>query len=243
LALIIAHRTFAPRMWSTLLAIALCALLIALGRWQLSRAAEKRVLFDEFAAGSGVTLSIAAAGSKVLPRYQHVTATGHFDGEHSILLDNMTHAERAGFRVLTPFRMDDGRTLLVDRGWIALGQSRTEWPPLDIAPDQREIRGRIDELPVPGIRLPGPATEATAGAWPKLMNYPELVELESALGSKLYPRIMLFDRDQADGFVRDWTAPGFPPERHIGYAVQWFALALTLAVLYVILNLRKNERP
>jgi surfeit locus 1 family protein len=237
----VARRTFAPRLWSTVLAIALGALLVALGRWQLARAAEKRALFAEFAAGADATLNLASAGAKPLPRYQHVAAAGHFDGAHQILLDSMTHAEQAGFRVLAPFMLDDGRTILVDRGWIALGGSRTDWPPLDIAPGHREIRGRVDELPVPGVRLPGPATENTASAWPKLMNYPELPELEAALARQLYPRILLLDPGEPDGFVREWRPPGFAPERHIGYAVQWFALALTLAVIYVILNLRKNE--
>jgi surfeit locus 1 family protein len=240
LALLIAHRTFAPRLWSTLLTIALLALFLMLGRWQLHRADEKRTLFDEFAAGSDTTISLANAGSRALPRYQHVAMAGHYDGEHSILLDSMTYAERAGFRVLTPFVLDDGRTLLVDRGWIPLGRSRTDWPSLAVATDHRTIRGRVDELPVPGIRLAGPATEATPGAWPKLMNYPELAELESAIGTKLYPRILLLDSDQAEGFVRAWTPPGFPPERHIAYAVQWFAMALTLFLVYLILNLHKQ---
>ena len=241
LALVFAHRTFAPRLLSTVLALALVALLIALGRWQLARASEKRLLFDEFAAGADATVSVTNAGTASLARYQHVTATGRFDSAHQILLDNMTQGERAGFRVLTPFVLDDGRTILVDRGWFPLGRSRTDWPALEVAPNDREIRGRIDSLPVPGIRLAGPATEATPSDWPKLMSYPEFAELESALASKLYPRILLLDRDQANGFVREWTPPGFPPERHIGYAIQWFAMALTLAVLYLILNLRKRD--
>jgi len=79
LALVIAHRTFAPRLWSTVGALALIATFIALGRWQLARADYKRQLFAEFAAGSDATLSLAAADSKSLPRYQHVAASGHFD--------------------------------------------------------------------------------------------------------------------------------------------------------------------
>ena len=243
MALVIAHRTFAPPVWATLATLALLALFLLLGRWQLSRAAEKRALFDEFAAGSDATIGLASAGSKPLPRYQHVAGAGRFDGERSILLDNMTYAERAGFRVLTPFVLDDGRTLLVDRGWIPLGAKRTDWPSLAIAADHRDIRGRVDELPVPGIRLSGPATEETPAPWPKLMNYPVLADLESALGTKLYPRILLLDRDQPDGFVRAWTPPAFPPEQHIAYAVQWFALALTLIVVYFLLNLRKQAAP
>jgi len=242
-ALVIAQRTFAPRLWSTLGTLALLALLISLGRWQLARAEQKRVLYAEFAAGSDATVSLSGAGAGALTRYQHVRASGHYSGEHQFLLDNMTLEERAGFRVLTPFVLDDGRTLLVDRGWIPLGQTRTDWPALTTSSGPREIRGRVDDLPVPGIRLAGLATESAPGAWPRLVNYPERAELEAALGVPLYPRIVLLDSDQADGFTRAWAPPGFPPVRHIGYAVQWFAMALALAVLYLMVNLRKNVKP
>ncbi len=220
-------------------ALALIAGFIALGRWQLARADYKRALFTYFAAGTDATLSLATAGSKLLPRYQHVTASGHFDGERQVVLDNMTHGEQAGFRVLTPFALDDGRLLLVDRGWFALGRTRTDWPSLALAPTARTIRGRLDELPVPGIRLEGPSAEGMAGSWPKLMNFPAWPELEAAYGRSLYPKILLLDRDQPDGFTREWTPPGFGPERHIAYAIQWFGLALTVAVIYAVLNLRK----
>jgi len=239
--MVIGHRRFAPRLWSTLLTLALLALFVSLGRWQLARADQKRMLFAEFAAGSDATVALSSASPERLGRYQHVRAAGRFDSGHQVLLDNMTHNEDAGFRALTPFILVDGRTVLVDRGWFALGRSRTDWPSLEIAGGEREIRGRIDELPVPGIRIAGPATEATPTAWPRLMNYPERAELEAALGVRLYPHIVLLDPDQADGFLRDWAPPGFPPIRHIGYAVQWFAMALTLVFLYVILNLHKKE--
>ena len=239
--MVIGHRRFAPRLWSTLLTLALLALFVSLGRWQLERADQKRMLFAEFAAGTDATVALSSASPERLGRYQHVRAAGRFDSGHQVLLDNMTHNEDAGFRALTPFILVDGRTVLVDRGWFALRRSRTDWPSLEIAGGEREIRGRIDELPVPGIRIPGPATEATPTAWPRLMNYPERAELEAALGVRLYPHIVLLDPDQADGFLRDWAPPGFPPIRHIGYAVQWFAMALTLVFLYVILNLHEKE--
>jgi surfeit locus 1 family protein len=51
--------------------------------------------------------------------------------------------------------------------------------------------------------------------------------------------LVLLDPGEPDGYVRDWSPPGFPPIRHIGYAVQWFALALTLFILWVVTNLRR----
>jgi surfeit locus 1 family protein len=52
--------------------------------------------------------------------------------------------------------------------------------------------------------------------------------------------LILLDAGEPDGYVRNWAPPGFPPMRHIGYAVQWFALALTLFVIYVVTNLRRD---
>ncbi len=54
----IGSRIFAPRLFTTLLTLALIALLISLGRWQLRRADEKRALFDSFAAGTDATQPI-----------------------------------------------------------------------------------------------------------------------------------------------------------------------------------------
>ena len=55
--------------------------------------------------------------------------------------------------------------------------------------------------------------------------------------------IGLLDAGEPEGYLRQWQAPGFPPLRHIGYAVQWFGLALTLFVIYIVTNLRHSDRP
>ena len=119
----LANRTFAPRPFTTLLAIALIALLVSLGRWQLHRAEEKRVLFSAFAAGGDTMHPIALQTPKV-PRYSRVEATGHYDETRQILIDNMVNAERAGYFVITPFALQGGGWVLVNRGWVPLGKSR-----------------------------------------------------------------------------------------------------------------------
>jgi surfeit locus 1 family protein len=53
---------------------------------------------------------------------------------------------------------------------------------------------------------------------------------------------VLLDAGEPDGYLRQWQAPGFPPIHHIGYAVQWFGLALTLFVIYIVTNLRESPR-
>lgn len=231
----VGSRTFAPGLVPTFVLIPLLALLLALGFWQLRRADEKRVLYEGFARGTDRTLALPPASTPA-PRYAHVRVSGSYLPERQFLLDNMTHDERAGYRVLTPLERTDGETVLVDRGWVPAGATRAELPPVAVAGTPREVMGRVDLLPRAGITL----ASTPGSGWPRVASFPTLPQLESALGRPLYPQIVLLDPTLPDGYVRDWSPPGFPPIRHIGYAVQWFGLALTLVIIYVVVNLKKN---
>jgi surfeit locus 1 family protein len=234
----LANRTFAPRPFTTLLAIALIALLVSLGRWQLHRAEDKRALFSAFAAGSDTTHPVALQTPKV-PRYSRVEATGRYDETRQILIDNMVNAERAGYFVITPFALQGGGWVLVNRGWVPLGKSRADRPAIPVAGDLRSIRGRADNLPSPGIQMGVPAP--LAQPFPVVAAYPKREEVARLLKEPDWTSAtdsILLDPAEPDGYVRNWAPPGFPPMRHIGYAVQWFGLALALAVIYVVTNFR-----
>ena len=233
-------RTFAPRPFTTLLAIVLIAMLVSLGNWQLHRAAEKRVLFDSFAQGSDATRSIDGKTPKV-PRYSQVEAEGHYDGTRQVLIDNMVHAERAGYFVITPFALQGGGWVLVNRGWVPLGKSRAERPAIPVPADTRRIRGRADNLPRPGIQMGTPAVPAPP--YPVVAAFPTHSDIARLLNETDWTPaadLVLLDPKQPDGYVRDWTAPGFPPMRHVGYAVQWFGLAAALFVIYIVTNFRRS---
>jgi surfeit locus 1 family protein len=234
------NRTFAPRLFTTLLTIALMAMLVSLGRWQLHRAAEKRVLFDAFAAGSDATRSIDLHTLKV-PRYSRVEAEGHYDGTRQVLIDNMVNAERAGYFVITPFELQGGGWVLVNRGWVPLGSSRAERPAIPVAADARRLHGRADNLPSPGIQMGTPA--ALAPPFPVVANFPTHAQVAQLLEESSWTpaaELVLLDPKEPDGYVRNWAAPGFPPMRHVGYAVQWFGLALALLVIYIVTNFRRS---
>lgn len=212
-------------------------LFLWLGRWQLQRMHEKEALFTQFESGAIITLPL----SKVDPataRYQHVIATGRYDSQHQFLLDNMTHEERAGYRVLTPLIGPDGSAVLVDRGWRPMGASREQLPDVAVPDNLRGLSGTLDDPPRAGIHLAG----ETGQGWPRVLSYPTLGELEKAYGHKLFPRIILLDADQPDGFLREWRPATFPPERHLAYAVTWFALAATVFVTFAIVRFRRKKQ-
>jgi len=230
-------RIFAPRPLTTLLTLGLLALLLWLGVWQLHRAEEKRVLYDEFAAGSDATVPLDLATPRPR-RYQHVEAQGHYDESRQILIDNMVDVGGAGYFVITPFALAGGGWVLVNRGWVPLGASRAARPAIGVGGDARRVRGRADNMPSPGIRMGTPAP--LAPPYPVVANYPSRDDIARLLHESSWAAtdLVLLDPGEPDGFVRHWAAPGFPPIRHIAYAVQWFALALTLLVLYGVTNLR-----
>lgn len=235
----VGSRVFAPGWAGSLATLALLPMLIGLGMWQLHRAEYKRALMAQAAAGKQQTLALNRADAASLNRYQHVSGQGAFDTAHQVLLDNMpSQAGVPGYRVLTPLHMTDG-VVLVDRGWLPLGKTRQDLPDLTVSEAPRTVQGLLDELPAPGIRL-GSAPPAN-DAWPKVLNFPRYEELTALYGSSLLPRIVLLDAKEADGYERHWQIDvGFGPERHIGYAVQWFGLALALVVIYFVVNLKRT---
>jgi surfeit locus 1 family protein len=220
-----------------------------LGRWQWQRADEKRLQLAAFAAGSLQQLDLGSQTLAQLPRFAQVKVSGHFDVAHQFLLDNISHAGQAGYEVLTPLWLPDGRTLLVNRGWLPLrNQQRALLP--DIALNSKvtensessllQLRTRVDELPSTGLAA-GRAPPTTDNIWPKLTSFPTSAELAAALGRSIEARQLLLAADQPAGYLRDWQPPNasFGPPRHISYAIQWWSLGLLAVVLYFVINLKQ----
>jgi len=245
------NRRFAPTVLGTVLLLTVGTGLVNLGLWQLRRAAEKRELLAAYALGTRTApeaaVDLSTADIRRLPRYGQVAAAGRYDTGRQVLLDNMPSARgQPGYHVLTPFVLQaNGAVLLVDRGWVPLGPTRATLPAIGIgvpgeAPT-RVVRGRLDELPRPGVRL-GKA-EVPAG-WPKVLNYPEYAELAGMYGERLQPRLLLLGSGEPDGYEREWQLRfGFGPERHTGYAITWFVMAATLCIIYLIVSFRSDGGP
>jgi len=231
-------RRVRSRLLAGALAFAAIACFASLGVWQLGRAADKRAQAAAFVAGDAPAVPLPPSGAP-RARYLRVEARGQYLVDRQFLLDNMTHAGQAGYRVLTPLLTLAGTVLLVDRGWIPAPASRAALPEVGVDGSERAVRGRLDALPRAGLH-PNAAPEQ---GWPRRISYPTQAEIEQALGRPVEVEVLLLDAAEPDGFVRDWKPSGLTPERHLGYAFQWFALALTLAVLVLVSFLKSRESP
>jgi surfeit locus 1 family protein len=232
---------FRPALWPTLVTLLLVPLMTWLGLWQLERADWKQALVDAHE-GRG-RLSPVALGS--LPeisdelQYRRVFVRGHYDMEHQLLLDNRTYQGHAGYHVLTPLRQaDSDKVVLVNRGWVPVGRSRAELPGIPGTDGEILIDG-IVKLPLQNVfRLA--AVEETNTDWPKVVQQVEMEELEQLLGTKLEPLVLLLDKDDEFGFIRDWKAVyGVTVDKHRAYAAQWFTLTLVLLVIYIGVNSKR----
>jgi surfeit locus 1 family protein len=239
--------TFARARWSaswgmTALTLLAVVAFIDLGRWQWHRAEQKRALASAFSAGNVEVKALGSRQSAALPRYSQVRVQGRYDSAHQFLLDNMSHAGQPGYEVLTPMRLADGRTLMVNRGWLPLTVSRRQLPAIAIdVSGELTPAGKLDALPVAGIAL-GHVPPAPGGTWPKLTSFPTMADLSAALAQPLEAQQLLLNADEPLGYTRDWQPSGFGPERHIGYALQWWAFGALALGLYAFLNWHRAPR-
>lgn len=230
---------FDPPWWATVGMLVLGALFVAAGVWQLGRAGERRTLIAVFDAGRAAPPVAAPsapddAGSL---RFRRIVATGRYDAAHQVLLDARMRQGRAGYEVLTPL-VAGGRGVLVNRGWIEADPDRSRLPELGVDGAPRTVEGLLDHLPRAAVTLA--TSPAVAGPWPRRMLYPQSGDIGRALGYPVSDYQLLLAPGEADGFEREWRPALMSPTKHVGYAVQWFALAVALVVLYVWLNLRRQ---
>ena len=179
-----------------------------------------------------------------VPRYQHIEAGGHYDQDAADL--DRQHGQCRARRLLRDYAVRaDGRRLGV--GQSRLGALGSEPRRAAGHPGCRRIgavRGRADNMPSPGIQMGNQGGARAALSRGRELSQPR----GNGAAARANPPglratdLVLLDPGEPDGYVRNWAAPGFPPMRHIGYAVQWFALALTLAVIYVVTNFAARTR-
>ena len=235
---------FSPSLWPTIVTLLLLPVLTGFGIWQLERAAWKQQMVDSHAdraRRSPVALQ-SLHDYRDAEQYTRVCARGYYDMEHQLLLDNRTYEGYAGYHVLTPLRLDESdKTVLVNRGWVPVGKSRAILPDIPGTTGEVLVDATIKLPPQKLFRL-GAMDEVHEG-WPQVVQQIELSELEERLGYPLEPLILLLDKDDVFGFIRDWKPVyGVTPDKHRAYAVQWFTLAAVLLMIYIGVNSKRIQR-
>lgn len=232
------HFYFRFSLLGTILAIIGISAFSGLGTWQTYRALEKQQLqqqVEDKAEQESFQLShsIPDIESK---SFVKVEATGRYDKHNEILIDNVVHAKKAGYHVLTPFILkDDNSVVMVNRGWVPVGRDRNQLPIIETPQEPAIIRGIIaPHKSKPPLILGELDSKARVWLYFDLDKYIERTQY------KVLPVSILLDENEESGYIREWPKYDSKMGMHIGYAIQWFVFALIVLITYLGVNIKKR---
>lgn len=231
----IAGFEFVPSLVPTMAAVAMVALTASLGRWQSDRAEEKagrQALLEARLREAPLSLTGRAGSAEDLV-FRRVRVEGRFDAPGQIFIDNRVHGGRAGFHVLTPLVIAGGNVLvLVNRGWIARSAAYPAPPEVPVPEGVQVVEGLATLPPARVLELSG---ETVSGSvWQNL----SIARYAASVKREVLP-VSILASPPAPGLVAVEETPDAGIAKHREYSLTWFSLAITVAALWLGLNLRR----
>ncbi|BFT32005.1 hypothetical protein D210916BOD24_31810 [Alteromonas sp. D210916BOD_24] len=203
------------------------AVMCALGVWQLERMVQKQQRLASIAQKqANGRLSLLEALSHTEPRDLEVNFQGVVDRSQVLLLDNQIHNKRIGFDVLAPVNTNAG-WLLVNYGWVPAPDLTRSLPDVELEQQVAMYQGVVT---IPGHNPFIQDSNEGNTAYPAVIQEISIDTLSQRLGYSLLPFVIQLTTEDPL-FVRDYQPVVMSPEKHLGYAVQWFGLAIAAAAI------------
>lgn len=203
-------------------------LMTGLGFWQLDRMHQKQLRLESInQKQSKGSLSLMIALSESDPRDIKVAFEGRPDIQQLLLLDNQIHNKQIGFDVIVPVWTNAG-WLLVNFGWVAAPDLSRTLPNIDSnLLLMNNFEGMVSR-PVANPMVNNDINESAP--FPLLIQQAVPDELVEVTQKTLLPYLIILTQP-SNHFIREYKPVVMPPEKHLGYAMQWFGLALAAAVI------------
>ena len=202
--------------------------LVKLGLWQNDRALEKEqrlIRIEQLNLQAKVSLdSIVTLHNKSSEEINDfpVLLKGVFLDDALFLLDNQVNKGQLGYRVLQIFLVDH-YAVLVNLGWVLGSIDRNILPNVSAIKGSFSLTGHV-RIVEPGILLMQQSFEKNK--WPVRVQQIELDKFSTLIDRELLPFVVYLDTNSNVGYKKNWQPIVMPPEKHRGYAFQWFSLAL-----------------
>ncbi|MDG0992299.1 MAG: SURF1 family protein [Luminiphilus sp.] len=220
--------------------------LLYLGAWQLDRAAEKRELAQRNAERQTmVALSQAelfqslsqtavATTERTALADRKVSIVGHLNPKDYLLIDNRITNGRFGYEVVALVATEKGR-VPVNLGWIEGDSARRSLPDPNLISGEVRLAGRV-YVPAGSAYLL--EAQAAPTAFPAVVqNYDAskfALPLSQLLDEAVLPVMVRIAAEDPHALSANWTVVNQSPQKHTGYAVQWFTMAAVLLLAFMI---------
>jgi len=233
------RRPFRIDFWLTVCAIPVLTVLLGLGFWQVERLEWKQDIIIEraerFAAPPITVREITGAD---LRRVEHrrVALRGRYLHDREILIFNSVRHGQTGFDLVTPMVLEDGGSVLVNRGWVPRA-----WPSGQVV--RRRPAGIVDVTGV--LRGSGKGNPWIPDNDPKRSQwfFTDIAQMAAHAGLKDARSFIVKlapGRDE-DGYPKGPHASQKIRNKHLEYAITWFGLAAALVVIYVVYHVKRRE--
>ena len=214
-------------------------ILLYLSYWQISRGVEKKEIWETYSISKILPPLIEKEllSNKVeLLFYRSVVIKGSYI-EKSFLLDNRTYRKEKGFEVFTPFKSDNNRVYLINRGWTNGVEELGFVAPVG----SQQIEGVVSPFNKYGLDL---SKEKTPDSFPIVVQELTHPLASSLLGENINIEHLVIQLSAASrgAFEPIWGPTEIKASRHWGYAVQWLGLALALLGLYVYFGFKQSSK-
>ena len=204
-------------------------LTLVLGVWQLDRAQQKDELALSLAALEQALHKSPADSLTALVDYQRVTLNAQFIKPYVWFRDNQVVKGKVGYDAIGVVAVGP-ELLLVNRGWFASNGQRNPLPNIDWLEGDITLTGRLVPKTANPYQL---AADVYTNDYPQLVQALDLPQLQQQFELPLLPWVLMLDAPSPALLTPHWQASSMSSAKHLGYAWQWFGLALTLCLLYI----------
>lgn len=238
------RRRFRPTFWATVVVLPCLAILMSLGFWQLDRMTWKSNLIAEMedrTQGPAVALPQEIGTPEEL-RFQRVALTGRYRHESEIHREAQMYRGQAGLHIITPFVLEDGREVLVNRGWVPIRRR----DPATRAENRPE--GTVDIEAIvrvggwQGMEWVRPENDPAGNVW-VWMDLEAMAEEAGMQNPVTAIYVDLAEGQNPAALPVDGRTEVNLTQNHLGYAITWFGIALGLLAIYIVFHLRPVSGP
>ena len=224
----------------SILITATFAFLVSLGFWQLERADDKRSIEASIKqANTGSVELIKKEEGLQSKEYYEVRLQGKYLSDKQFIYDNQIVDQVSGYYVLTPYALEgQSKAILINRGFIPWNGRRGKLADIVIGQETREIKVQISK-PIKRMEL---KPSEVGIQFPVLIQSIDLQDMADRAKVDFSSVIGLLDASASNGFIRKWEPYTGSIEKHIGYAVQWFLMALVLAIIGIRIAIKQRKK-